>query len=329
MKRKVGALSIVVITLILTLVYILPFSSRQTTLEGIPVLESVFAELVESEPDPVVFPQYPVVETSTSITMKFDYTGFEKVNESVALTASIEFISQIWYLAEFNLLIDTGWTILDDETWRFRFIDGSVDVHTYVSVNAISGKVSHFTSVWPVYESPFLPNISESQFANSSELEQLAVDFFNLFNYSLSTHARYIGPNLRYDYALNHDVFVISFSNVVNGILIDGGVHLYLDVEANAILRFSYSWVHVDAIPKESIISREQARQYARSYLKETANISVFEIDSVTLLFHKTWSSLGHIYRLGWIVPIDSEYIVMVKVDAKSGTVYDVGYKII
>jgi len=325
-RRKVVVISIAVIILVLILVYFRP-PSYHTTPEGIPVLDSVFAELVDQDPDPVVFPQFPVVETPLSITMDCDYSQFEKVNESIALLASIEFSLKVWYLTEYNLTIDTDWTILDDEIWRFRFHDDSVDV--YVSVNSISGKVCGFSSVWPIGESPFLPNTSENQFANSSELEQLAIDFFNQFNYSLSPHARYIGPNLRYDYAFHHDVFVISFSNVVNNILIESGIHLRLDVEANAILSFSYTWVHVDALPIENIISLEQASQYARSYLTEEANISQFTINTVELLFDRTWTPVGDLYRLGWIVSIDSEYIVGLKIDAKSGFIYDIGYKVV
>lgn len=327
-RRKIGAIAITAIILILALTYVTTPPSHSTPLDGIPISDSVFVELVKPESDPVVYPQYPVVESTASITMKFDYSGFEKVNESVALSSSIEFISQIWYLSEFNFSIDTGWTNLDDVSWHFRFRDESVDVYSYVVVNAISGKVSYFSSVWPIGESPFLPNTSESQFANSSELEQLAITFFHQFNYSLSPHARYVGPNLRYNYAFHHIVFVISFTNVVNETLIDGRVNLYLDVEANAVLGFSYSWVHVDAIPKESIISPEQAKQFVRNHFKETINMSPFVIRSVTLLFDRISTGFGGIYRLGWIVSIDNEFVVRAKVDAKSGIIYDTGYRI-
>ncbi len=304
-------------------VHVAGYPSHLATLRGVPVLDSVFAELVKSEPDPVVFPQYPVVETETSITMESDYDGLERVNESVAVSAALEFISRIWYLSEINFSINTGWTNLDDGSWHFNFL--GANVYTSVAVNAISGRVNYFSSVWPIDDSPFLPDTNGSRIATPAELEQLAFDFLYQFNYSLSPYARYVGPTLVYDHAFHHDVFMISFYNIVNGSLVEfSGVHLYFDVEASAILRFSYMWVHVDAIPKERIISPERAEQYAIDYLKGPMNLSVFEFEirSTTLLFDRTWTPTGHEYRLGWIVSINSDYVASIHIDAKSGTPY-------
>ena len=148
LRRKVGAIVITSIILILTLAYFSQPLSHQTRIDGIPVLNSVFAELVEAEPDSVVFPQFPVIETETSITMESDYDGLETVNESVAVITALEFISRIWYLSEINFSLNTGWTNLDDGSWHLKF--NGADMDTYLAVNTISGKVNSFVSVWPI-----------------------------------------------------------------------------------------------------------------------------------------------------------------------------------
>jgi hypothetical protein len=298
--------------------------SHLATLRGEPVTDSIFAELAWSEPDPVVFPQFPVVETETSITMESDYDGLEAVNESMAISAGLDFISKVWYLADINLSINTGWSILDDGSWRFQFIGANLS--TYVSVNAMSGKVDNFASLWSSGSSPFMPDTNESNYAASDQVEQLAFDFLRQFNYTLSPHALYVGPSIVYNYALHHNVYRISLLNYVNDIPIEhSGVWLDMDLEATAILEFSYWWVHVDRIPTESIISPIRAEQYAIDYLKGPENLSVFEIQSTILLFDRTWTQTGYIYRLAWLVSINSDYVKSVFLDAKTGIKYDIG----
>ncbi len=323
---------ILTITLIVLAGLILPFvavhvsgnPSHLVTLRGEPVTESIFAELVRSEPDPVVFPQFPVVETETSITMESDYDGLETVNESMAISAAVDFLSKVWYLADVNLSINTGWTTLDDGSWRFQFIGANLS--TYVGVNAMSGKVDSFASVWSSGSSPFIPDTNESNYATSDQVEQLASNFLRQFNYTLSPHALYVGPSIVYNYAFHHNVYRISFFNSVNDTLIeDSGVWLYMDLEAAAILEFSYWWVHVDRIPKERIISPIRAEQCAIDYLKGPENLSVFEILSTALIFHRTWTPTGYGYRLAWLVSIKSDYVSSLYLDAKTGTQYDMG----
>ena len=302
--------------------------SHHATLSGEPVLDTVFAEIIKLEPDPVVFPQNPIVETETSISMKSDYTNLTKVNESDATSAALRFISKIWYLSdEFNFSeksIDNGWTILDDSVWRFRFFEENVEV--YVSVNAISGKVNEFASIWS-YDSPFIPDTDDSQFASSTQLEQLALDFLNQFNYTLTTYAKYVSPTLVYSHIHHQDVFRISFFNLVNESLIwQNGIHLYIDTNARAILQFSYSWVHIDAIPIGKIITPNEAEQAAVDYLKDTISALAFEIRSTVLTFEKMWTPSGQEYRLGWIVSINSDSLAAIHIDAKSGTPYDTSW---
>jgi hypothetical protein len=303
-------------------VHVVGYPTHGVILRGVPVLDSIFAELVELEPDPVVYPQSPVVETETSIRMESNYNNLVKVNESEAYSVALGFLSRIWYLSEINISedsVDGGWTILDDGVWSFRFFGESAEL--YVSVNAISGRVKEFTSIW-YNDSPFIPDTNESCFASSTKLEQFAFDFLNQFNYSLSPYARYVGPTLVYSHIHHHDVFQISFFNIVNDSLIwQNGIHLYLDVNASAIVEFIYEWVHIDAIPTESIISLEEAERSAVDYFRDTE--SVFEIRSTVLAFERMWSPSGYEYRLGWIVYINSSDVAAMHIDAKSGTLYN------
>ncbi|MFX1369495.1 MAG: hypothetical protein ACFFAY_12930 [Promethearchaeota archaeon] len=313
----------------ITVVHVAGYPSHLAALRGQPIVDTFFAELVELEPDPVVFPQRPVVETETSIRMSSNYNDLVKVNESGAISAALGFISRIWYLSEINFSVDSvdmGWTRLDDGLWILRFLEDNVQV--YVDVHAISGKVSGFTSVWsPRSDSPFVPDADESLFASPMQVEEVAFDFLEQFNYSLSPYARYVLPTLVYSHVHNHDVFRISFFNMVNESLIwQNGLHLYIDTNASAILEFIYNWVHIDAIPTENIISPEKAERSAVNYLRELEAAVVFEIRSTVLVFEKMWTPSGYEYRLGWIVSINSDNIAAIHIDAKSGTPYDTAW---
>ena len=311
-------------TLPFVAVHVSGYPSHLAAPRGEPVTDSVFAELVWSEPDPVVFPQFPVVETETSITMRSEYDGLETVNESMAVSAAMNFISKVWYLTDINLSINNAWTDLDDGSWHFQFI--GADLYTYVGVNAMSGKVDSFASVWSSDSSPFMSDTNESSYSTSEEVEQLAFDFLQQFNYTLSPHAQYVGPSITYNYALHQNVYLISFLNIVDDTPIEhSGVWLYVDLEATAVLEFRYWWVHVDRIPTERIISPIRAEQNAINYLKGPMNLSVFEILSTVLFFDRTWTPIGLEYRLAWLVSVKSAYIGSIFFDAKTGTRYDVG----
>ncbi len=312
------------LTIPLLVVQVVGYPSHQATSQGVPVLDSVFADMVESEPDTVMFPAHPIVETDVSITMKSDYDDFLQVNESSAVSTALDFVSRIWYLSDMNVSYDNAGG-LDDGSWHLRFL--GEDLRINVDVNAISGKVNYFSSVWPIGHSPFFLNQTESHFASTTKLEDLVYDFLDQFNYTLSPFAQYVGPTFVYDYILHHDVFKISFYNFVNGALIEyNGVHLFADVEASAILRFSYHWIHIDTIPTEDIISPERAEQSAIAYLEGPMNLTEYEIQATGLVFERVGTHPGHEYRLGWVVIIKSDFVASIHIDAKSETRYNMGF---
>ena len=312
------------LTIPLLVVQVVGFPSHQTALQGVPVLDSVFADMVESEPDTVMFPAYPIVETEASITMKSDYDDLLQVDESSAVSTALDFVSRIWYLSDKNVSYDnTGG--LDDGSWHLRFL--GEDLRINVDVNAISGKVNYFSSVWSIGHSPFYLNQTESHFASTTSLEDLVYDFLDQFNYTLSPFAQYVSPTFVYDYILHHDVFKISFYNFVNGALIEhNGFHLFADVEASAILRFSYHWIHIDTIPTEDIIQPERAEQSALEYLEGPMNLTNNEIQATALVFERMGTVSGYEYRLGWIVIVNSDFVASIHIDAKSETRYNMGF---
>jgi hypothetical protein len=272
-----------------------------------------------------MFPPYPVIETETSITMKSDYDGLEQVNKSVAASAALDFISQVWYLSTMNISYEYDKGGLDDGNWYLRFLGENLTIT--IGVNAISGKVDYFSPIWPIGRSPFIPNVNEDRYASTTEIEKSAFDFLYQFNYSLSPFARYVGPVTAYDYIHHHNVSRISLYNFVDGALIENnGVHLLIDLEASAILSFSYRWVFIDSIPTEKIISPERAEQFAIDYLVSTMNLSEYEIDATSLVFEMMWTPTGHEYRLGWIVVLHTDSIAAIHVDAKSGSFYNMGF---
>ena len=61
------------------------------TLKGEPIIDTIFQDLVSQVPDAVMFPQYPIIETETSITMNSDYRNLDFVNESLASSKARDF----------------------------------------------------------------------------------------------------------------------------------------------------------------------------------------------------------------------------------------------
>ncbi|MGY5871661.1 MAG: hypothetical protein RTV72_05420 [Candidatus Thorarchaeota archaeon] len=296
------------------------------TLKGEPIIDTIFQDLVSQVPDAVMFPQYPIIETETSITMNSDYRNLDFVNESLASSKALEFISHVWYLSECNFSKEISWTNLYDGNWNFKFISSNISV--YIGINAISGKVNDFVSSWEDENSPFILNTNEDNFANTTEIEQLAFDFLERFNYTLSSDAQYVGPTLIEHKVFHHDVFHISFFHVVNGTYIEhSAVHLDIDVEARAVLAFSYWWVNINALPIENIITTDRARDVAIDYLTGLMNVSEFDVQSTSLIFDRTWTPTGQEYRLSWKVFIESEYIGYIIINAKSGSIYGTGIK--
>ena len=312
------------LTIPLLAVLVVGYPSHQATPQGVPVINTAFSNLVNSEPDAVMLPAFPIVETETSITMRSDYDTLVQLNESSAVFAALNFISKIWYLSDTNVSYDNSGG-LDEGSWHLRFFGDNLTI--IIDVNAISGKVDYFSSSWPTEHSPFLPSQDESRFANTTELEELVFDFLYQLNYTLSPFARYIGPTLVYDYILHHEVYAISFYNFVNRALIEyNGVHLIADIEANAILRFSYRWINIDAIPMENIISPERAEQSAREYLEGPMNLKEYEIQATVLVFERVGTHPSHEYRLGWVVIVKSEFVTSIHIDAKGDYHYNMGF---
>ncbi len=302
------------------LVVTLGYQSYQARLTGTPVNETSFADLVSKNPDLVMFAVHPVIESVTAIHMSADYHGLETINETQAIAISLEFISRIPYLSEVELTIDDGWTILDNGKWRFKFdtINGTV----FISVNAISGRITDFVDL--INGSVQIQDVE----LTTSDLEQTVRNFMLEFNYTFSEHARYIGPRIVYDYSFHRDMYKLIFYNIVNGIYVEGnGVFFTLDPETGAVLGFGYDWAHVTDIPVENIISPEEAKSYVLTYLSNRSDMQSVGVTNALLIFDHTWSPLGLEYRLGWAVFVTSNPrgLSTVYIDAKSGIRYDLG----
>jgi hypothetical protein len=305
------------------LVATIPYSPDKLALSGTPVNETSFADLVSSIPDPVVFTQYDV-QSDVSVHMRAEYKGLETVNESAAIAISMDFLERIPYLSEANLTINEGWTLLDNGVWGFQFhgVNGSV----YVSVNAISGKIISFSS-----NNEFLPQTQEGVLS-IADYEQIAQEFLLEFNYTLSEHARYVGPKVEYNRVYWRDMCTLIFYNVVNGIYIEGnGVFFALEPDTGALVEFGYRWVQIDDIPLEDTISSEYAMSKALAYVSNhtgPSGVSVtYRVTYTVMMFEHMWTPLGHEYRLGWIVYLTSNpsTITSVHIDAMSGVHYNTG----
>lgn len=304
-------------------------SSHLAALPGVPVSETVFADLARDEPDAVMLQGGILNETQESVFMRVDYNDLPRIDIALAIEVALDFFSRNPYLAEMNLTLDSQWTILDGVPWRLRFL-GETDV--YISINALSAKVWGFCA--DMRGSPlFVRNLNKTEQFTEAEVEQKALEFLSSNGYTLSRYARYSGPTLGNHYGmLSHDVFSLSFYNVVNETVVThneayygptyspGPLSLAVDPETGEVVAFHYRWTHISYIPVRGIITPERAEHAAVDYLLQTRNVTGIEIISSALLFERIGSYHNMVFRLCWVVYTAAEEGFVVHIDAVSGS---------
>jgi len=249
--------------------------------------------------------------------MSLDYSQYPKISLLNATESALLFLFQHPYLTNENLSLDEGWTRLDPTIWVLRFIGDSM--YVYMGVNAFSGKVSSFQVIWEG-PSPYVREYNGTSLLSVSEIEEKGVEFFQIYNYSLETHTRYLGPEIEYDTSyMSHYVYHLRFFNVINETIVRGnGVSLHLDLLTGEVVSFIYQWTHVSNIPVQHAVSSSTAEEVVSSYLANTEDSSDYRISTSILLFQNLRGDDVNGYRLVWAVNVAGGTVGTVYVDAVS-----------
>jgi hypothetical protein len=317
-------------------VSVLKATATVAELPGIPVTQTVFADLVSEVPDPVMLPEGTFTETENSFVMRIDYDDIPRVSNATAVEAASNFMVEVSYLTSENLTLDAERTDVsgfDQTLWRLWFVGDRMEVS--ICVNALSGKVTRFSPRWH-NSSPFQgpPNVN---LLSMDELEEKAVQFLKDTNYSLSENARYVGPILGDHYGLlDYDVVSLSFFNVIDEAVVwhnsfyrgpsysIGPLSLALDPETGEVLDFQYNWIHVSQLPTDEVIESGLAEQVAANHLFDRRNVNI-QVLVTALVFERIRSYPISEFYLCWVVYTESSQgLVEVHVDALNASIVTV-----
>lgn len=299
-------------------------SSGLVTMGGTPVEDSVFDEIVTQVQDEAMLPGGAAGPTLDGIRLPIDYSGLERIDESVAAETMLQFAAQSSYLTDQNLTRDVVWTWDNPTCWPLRFFGPNVTV--YGAVNAFSGKVIDFQIAWDYSHgsSPYWREYNGTDPMPKAEVEAHALEFLKNNNYTLDAHSRYLGPLVeRGSQYVSQYVYKLRFFDIISEVLVWGNViELDLDIETGEVVSFHYHWVFVSSISTLGSMSRGWAETLALNHLR-VLNEPVASVESSVLLLIGIGSGD---YRLTWVVSVDSERAGSVCLDAVTGEVLGVGY---
>jgi len=333
-KRRSGNRSAAVVMVFLfTLGMLVPViaagaaPSHLVTMGGTPIQDSVFNEIATQVQDDAMLPGGAAEPTLNGIRLPIDYSGLERVDESVAAETMLQFAAQSSYLTDQNLTRDVVWTWDNPTYWPLRFFGPNVTV--YGAVNAFSGKVIDFQIAWDYSHgsSPYWREYNGTDPMSKAEVEAHALEFLKNNNYTLDVCSRYIGPQVeRGIQYVSQYVYKLRFFDIISEVLVWGNViELDLDIDTGEVVSFWYHWVFVSSISTLASMSGGWAETMALIHLR-ALNEPIASVESSVLLLSEDGSGDSDDYRLTWAVSVDSERVGSVYLDAVTGEVLSVSY---
>ncbi|MHA1615213.1 MAG: hypothetical protein ACTSYJ_10240 [Candidatus Thorarchaeota archaeon] len=325
-KKKPTTVAVILVIIVASVSSVLIWSSLQfheVEHGGIPIDQTRFAELVDSELGPAMLPGAPLVVSLNAVTMTIDYGALIPVitlNESI--DTALQFYTEFSYLSELNFTPDPVWNNLHDEYYTLRFFHNGTAIYTAVS--SITGMIRSFSPSKSLL-APLAKTPQTTQLMSLEDVEEKAFDFLNNHNYTFSPYTRYEGPTLLDDRVfVGFWVYKLHFFCVINGSKISGNwCTLEFDIETGEILNFNYRWFDISFLPIDGIISAKQAEQNALEFFVNEKNASGMYVTKTQLWF-KTISTIPKLeYWLCWIVDIDHQYYARAIINAKGGWVLD------
>lgn len=293
---------------------------------GTPIEQTRFADLVDTELGPAMYPGAPLIVTDTAVRMSLDYrllTPIITLNES--LDIALQFLSEFSYLSGLNLTPDPVWNMLiDNEYYTLRFFHDQTE--TYAAVSAISGEIISFSPSRAIL-SPLAKTPQDSQMLNTEDVEDSAFDFLDDHNYTFSPHTRYEGPTLIDDRVfVGFWVYRLHFFCVINGSRVSGnGISLQLDIETGEVLHFIYRWSDILSVPVDNIMSAREAEQNTINFFVDEKGATALSVTKTQLWFYTVHSYPIREYWLCWLVEVEHQYYTMAIVNAIGGEVLDYG----
>ncbi len=281
--------------------------SHEVAFEGIPIADTIFSEVVSRTPDPVMLPGGEVNRTQDTLYMRADYSPLVKVNLTQATNRARAFLSLVPYLSNRTLTpAETGYiSDYNQGTWSVRFVVDEVSV--LVSVNAISGKITGFSTGWTSEApNPDQRDVATAKILGVGAVEASALQFLKSINYTLSPYTKVVPPVLDTSPVdFRGGYFDLRFYCVMNDTLIEGNeVSLHLDMVTGEVLAFHYSWTYFRQVPTEGVVSASAAERAALAYIDEIRNYTDVRVRSSMLFLENTGRTMpnGSDFRLEWML---------------------------
>ncbi len=281
--------------------------SHDVVFEGTPIADTIFSGAVSEKPDPAMLLGGEMNRTQDTLCMRADYSPLVTVNRTEAITRARAFLSGVLYLANRTLspvepVYNPDYT---QGRWYLAFEDDEINV--WVSVNAISGKITGFGTAW-VSEAPNPDqrDVDTANILNMSAVEVSALQFFKSMNYTLSPYTMVVPPVLETSpMYFRGSTFVLRFYCTMNDTLIDGNqVFLHIDIATGEVLSFGYYWTYFRQVPAEHVVSASVAEHAALAYVDEIRNYTAVRVTSSLLFLENTAGGTANTsdFRLEWIV---------------------------
>lgn len=273
---------------------------------GVPVEETIFADIVNEQPDPAMLPQGVINITEDTVEIRADFSSFISVNLTEAVGIAHTFLSEMPYLSGRTFEFDANGSGFYHGMWTLGFTGPELTVG--IDVNAISGRVLGFRSHWVAYSpNPFDKDANETHPLSTDVANDKALQFLRGMNYTLSPFCRVLGPVLETSVTyLSYSALVLSFYNVMNDTYVeDNLVSLQLDIETGEVLEFGYYWTYIPCVPVDHLISAQAAERIALADINPIGDYpATIEITSSVLVLENHGEALAtsSFYRLEWVV---------------------------
>lgn len=311
--------------------YHIPGSS---SIQGLPVGQSVFREFVNNSPDSA---QFSSIWTINS-TRPFILLRSSPQIESTELIDSNTAISIA--MNRLNVLDHGVWQLIEIEelqtppAWQLNLETSDGNYSSNIRINAISGAIySYRVQYERELEGSVLP-----EYMSEQQAEIIAADFLRRFNYMLPQAARYEGVCLAsYSYYQGHEVnltYTMSFQEYFSDVEISSSrIRIDVSTYQRAVCSFSYNWLGVSTIPQFGILTKDDAFHKAISEIADSTdprfyyvNPDHFSIENSRLVLTRLPDTMNYsssdstAYQFCWYGVLTSP-LIEVFCDAFSGNV--------
>ncbi len=330
-QRRILALAIIVGMSFGLLTYQVSSYMVLSEINGVPVSDTVFANLPRDGKMPV-FDMTGMVSKNETYFIDSTLWDMPLIPSSEAIDIAFEFLR-----ANFNetQLESAGveWTALvgDEPTWVVT-IHGSIGTQIYV--NAITGDLVAWNLSTLSLGAPG-PYYENNSIISPAIAEKSAFDFLAHNNYSIPSNARYIGVN---EYPSDRNNYYVVFRHYegqfpVGWVVTDSdinpdqsyeGIILRVNERTAEVTQLGFRWTKVDPPPVIGVVPEWQAQSAVKDYYASENVSIVYSGILLTRIFSLKSSDGSDQIHLAWRIGVIKDAIlVWLFVDAYTGNVID------